>query len=83
VRTGICKDYHQIRRSQFIFEIRGHLRKNLCLALIGFADILISGCHAVITAYYDYTQNNTPLSWLAFANLISNKKGNMIIQYFL
>ena len=54
VRTGICENNHKIGHSQFVFKIRRHLRKDFRLTVIFLANILVSCCHTVVSAYYHY-----------------------------
>ena len=55
VRAGAGEHHHEVWCAELAAEIRRHLSEHLCLAVVSLTDILISGRHAVVAAYYYYT----------------------------
>ena len=50
MRHGAGKENQKIRIAQFVFQPTFWLGKNLCLTLIGFAEVLITTLHTFIPA---------------------------------
>ena len=53
--TGPRKDHHQVGRTDLVLKVRRHLGEDLGLTSVLGTYILVSSCHAVITAYDHYT----------------------------